>query len=92
MSEAVCTADLRVVRVVPTRKLLRDNETGQYLGSAWRPLPPIMRMPVPLNHSTDRTWREAGELLDFNDRTGMMNTTAAELADLRAQLDRALRA
>lgn len=66
--------------------------TSYHLGSAWRPLPPpIMRMHNPLNDSgPGKTWREAGDLLDFNDRTGAMNNTTAELTDLHAQLNRAL--
>ncbi|GAB2740536.1 hypothetical protein GCM10027199_08980 [Amycolatopsis magusensis] len=35
--------------------------------------------------------RAAGDLLDFNEDTGAMNTTA-ELTDLHAQLNRALHA
>ncbi|MBN9747755.1 hypothetical protein DMP23_42835 [Amycolatopsis sp. A1MSW2902] len=66
--------------------------TSYHLGSMWRPMPPpIMRMHVALNDtSPERTWEEAGELLDFNERTGAMDTTAAELTDLHAQLKRAL--
>ncbi|UKD50733.1 hypothetical protein L3Q65_00265 (plasmid) [Amycolatopsis sp. FU40] len=66
--------------------------TSYHLGSVWRPMPPpIMRMHRPLNDAgPGRTWEEAGELLDFNERTGAMDTTAEELADLHAQLKRAL--
>jgi len=119
-----------LAKQVPTRELLRDPETGRYigvdrhhsmlevlvsdldftdprtddvtdavvtayhLGSVWRPMPPpVMRMHTPLNDTgTSRTWREAGDLLDFNDHTGAMNTSATELADLHAQLNRALHA
>ncbi|MFC9251917.1 hypothetical protein [Amycolatopsis thailandensis] len=68
--------------------------TSYHLGSVWRPMPsPIMRMHHPLNDTgPDRTWKEAGELLDFNERTGAMDTTAEELAGLHAQLKRAIRA
>ncbi|MFC3453365.1 hypothetical protein [Amycolatopsis speibonae] len=68
--------------------------TSYHLGSVWRPMPPpIMRMHHPLNDTdTARTWEEAGEMLDFNERTGAMDSTAEELADLHAQLERALRA
>lgn len=67
--------------------------TAYHLGSVWRPMPPpIMRMHTPLNQTGTRTWSEAGDLLDFNDHTGAMNTSAAELANLHAQLNRALHA
>lgn len=68
--------------------------TSYHLGSAWRPMPPpIMRMHHPLNDTgPGRTWEEAGEMLDFNERTGAMDTTAEELTELYAQLNRAIHA
>lgn len=68
--------------------------TSYHLGAGWRPMPPpIMRMHSPVDGNSTRTsWREAGELVDFNDHTGAMNASTAELVDLHAQLRRALRA
>ena len=38
------------------------------------------------------SWQQAGGLLPFNDLTGAMETSNTELADVRAQLDRAIAA
>jgi hypothetical protein len=56
--------------------------------------PPILRMHKPVNDTGARqpSLRESGEMLRFNDQTGAMNASAAELADLYAMLDRAIRA
>jgi hypothetical protein len=56
--------------------------------------PPLFR------HTTARhdpspvrmSWQQAGGLLPFNDLTGAMETSNTELADVRAQLDRAIAA
>lgn len=68
--------------------------TAYGLGAVGRPMPaPMLHMhhPVDSEQLPGRTWRQAGELLRFNDQTGAMETSLDDLLILRGQLERALR-
>jgi hypothetical protein len=67
--------------------------TRYMLGYGAAPVPPPLFQhhgpadePVPAG----MTWRQAGRLLRFNDATGAMETSTAELGQLRALVDRAV--
>jgi hypothetical protein len=54
--------------------------------------PPLFRHTPPLDEQMPvrMPWRQAIGLLRLNDQTGAMEASLAKLADLRAQLDRAV--
>lgn len=69
--------------------------TRYMLGFLGSPIPPpLLRHTAPLDEDVPARmpWRQARGLLRFNDQTGAMETSAGELAELRAQLGRAIAA